>query len=327
MRAPLAAVLVATILVAGCSGKPQADAAGVTDFSDFEEDLEATESTGVIRGVVVDQAINPLAGARVEVTGLQRNTTTDGNGRFGFDDLAPGDYFLSASKPGYTDIQQTALVVAGVEEPKAVRIMLQAVPGSLPYFVPYSYTGFVSCSFKAANYVFRAGDCDPTGALGYRDRDDSHPVFVAENPPLLFQSEITWEHNQDLGESLVTIQVACENEDCSGGGGNAGQDTDLPRVRFCNTRGVAPLICRVTQEEPGGTSGYGLNESHLGDTHKSFEVAVYANCYQQCVNSVYGLGLVFEQKFDLFAHAFYNYEPPEDWTFIATGAVPEPPGG
>src|SRR5687767_10257567 len=94
----LAATLLPTALPGGSGGGGDSEdpAAGV-DFDELE--LEATATTGVIRGIVVDEAIRPVAGAEVGTTlpdgAGARNTTSADDGAFGFDGLPPGTYFLT----------------------------------------------------------------------------------------------------------------------------------------------------------------------------------------------------------------------------------------
>src|SRR5688572_17724784 len=107
MRALAALALLAGALLAGCSSSsndsPSEDGPTFDDLG-----LEATSSTGVIRGLVVDEAIRPVEGARVRLQGgdAPSEALTTDLGTFGFEGLAPGTYFLSVSKPGFFDAQQ-----------------------------------------------------------------------------------------------------------------------------------------------------------------------------------------------------------------------------
>ncbi len=72
-------------------------------------------TTGVIQGVVVDEAGAVIPGAGVEVKNLDTNFTktinTDENGRFVFLQLQSGRYTLTASKQGYTTLVQENLTL------------------------------------------------------------------------------------------------------------------------------------------------------------------------------------------------------------------------
>ncbi len=309
-------------LLAGCSSSGDSPSTSL-DFSD--KGLQATSTTGVIRGVVVDLAIAPIAKANVTLIGKARSTLADDTGRFGFDNLEPGTYFLKASKRGFSGTQQSVEVVAGVSEPPILKVQMERDPTSAPYVVPTHFRGFISCSFKAANFVFDASSCDPTGLAGYSGRDASSPVFEATRAPTYYQSEMTWESNQPIGDQLVTIQWACKKTDSC-------QSDDT--YRLCNVRGPAPLTCRVNATTGGGGGGVGIKEAQLGTNNTAFMVSMFSNC-SPCYRDtgapdplgigILGVGVVTEQTFDVYNHLFYNYSPPADWTFLATGKVPPPP--
>src|SRR3954471_7065827 len=103
-RGIVVAILLSGTLLAGCTGgaKGKANSGATADFTDLG--LEATASTGIIRGIVVDDAIRPLANATVGLQladGKTQNTTSAKDGVFGFDGLAPATYFLHITKLGY----------------------------------------------------------------------------------------------------------------------------------------------------------------------------------------------------------------------------------
>jgi hypothetical protein len=94
MRVVALVALLAAALLAGCSGSNPSDKSSTEPTFD-DLGLQATSSTGVIRGVVVDDAIRPVAGATVSLTGESTGeTVSTAAGTFGFDALAPGTYFL-----------------------------------------------------------------------------------------------------------------------------------------------------------------------------------------------------------------------------------------
>src|SRR5688572_25608227 len=87
------------LFLAGCSGSADSDDADQPPApgDDAFKGLVATDTTGVIRGIVVDQTIRPLGGALVETTVPEKgkvSATSLEDGSFGFDKLPEGTYFL-----------------------------------------------------------------------------------------------------------------------------------------------------------------------------------------------------------------------------------------
>ncbi|MEA3137222.1 MAG: outer rane receptor for ferrienterochelin and colicin, partial [Thermoplasmata archaeon] len=153
VRALLVAAVLSAALFAGCSssGDPPKDELTPADFEELE--LQATETKGLIRGVVVDDAIRPIAGATIDLRGGSSKATskTSEEGLFGFDQLEPGTYFLQVSRLGFRTTQVSAEVVAGVKDPPILRVLMSADLAFVsPYFEQYTFDGFMECSTGAA---------------------------------------------------------------------------------------------------------------------------------------------------------------------------------
>src|SRR5688572_7676599 len=112
MKAVLAILLFANLLLAGCSG---GDPAAPVDASEDFEDLGVapTATTGVILGVVVDASISPIAEATIQVNGADgtKTATSDAEGRFAVGDLQPGTYLLQVTHLLYLPAQTSVEVV------------------------------------------------------------------------------------------------------------------------------------------------------------------------------------------------------------------------
>ncbi|HYP52584.1 MAG TPA: carboxypeptidase-like regulatory domain-containing protein, partial [Pyrinomonadaceae bacterium] len=75
----------------------------------------ASAQGGAIAGRVVNQKGEPVAGATVTATdasGRKRQATTDGEGRFRIEGLAPGSYGVTANAKGFAEAQAAGVVVA-----------------------------------------------------------------------------------------------------------------------------------------------------------------------------------------------------------------------
>ena len=150
MRILLAVAVLAAAALAGCSGggdSPVADEPG--QFDDLG--VKPTATTGVLLGVVVDEAIRPVEGARVEVTkpdGAAVEETTDAEGRFAFGGLEPGTYFLKVRHSQFLPTQSSAEVAAGVEEPPVVRVQLTRLFTQEPYAEIIKFDGYIACAYS-----------------------------------------------------------------------------------------------------------------------------------------------------------------------------------
>lgn len=315
MRTLIALLLVATTL-AGCS-----DAPAVTDDGpDFGElDVVPTATTGVIRGLVVDETIAPIAGAKVVIVGETKETTSNDAGLFGFRDLEAGTYFLEISKSGYASVQQSAEVSAAIE-PAITKVQLIRIPGTEPAFVQHSYEGYIACGLQAGNRLIGADVCNPVGLHG---EDDADPLlFIDGGPPDFYQSEITWEHTQEFGRQLTSTQYTCDDASCDRAIGSPD--------RFCQVWGPAPLLCRVTPAAGWGNAdgtggGEGIATSRLGaEPGGGYVVEMRADCTVCVPATALGVGLILEQNFLLYNHLFYNFEPAEEWRFLTDGAPTVP---
>lgn len=128
-------------MLAGCS-EDAAPPVEDDDFADVEVDEKAT--TGAISGVVVSETIVPIEGAIVSLAGQTETVTTNAEGQFAFEDLAPGAYFVSATAETYLDAQTNVEVVAGsVVTP---RIMLAKDPAPQPYIASEQFNGHMVLS-------------------------------------------------------------------------------------------------------------------------------------------------------------------------------------
>jgi hypothetical protein len=283
-----AACLVILLVLAGCAGKPKVDPAPA-QFQDLG--LKADDGTGVIRGVVVDSAIKPIAGAVVTLVDTKEEATTDSEGRFGYSNVAPGPHFLTADKAGFGAIQTSVEVVAGETAPRATIIQMVRVPGTEPRVMMLEWHGFMQCSWTA-------GGAFATGCLigSYTD-DDSRKFDVIEGQPAFLQSEVLWKATQTLGTSFCMRHYA--SQDIGG------------TVLMDDVCGPSPLLQQADAAR--------LNETGVG-TSKGIERLVWVDGY----GTHQGPGFALNQKFDLFTTLFYNFVPDPDWRFVDDGPYPVP---
>lgn len=328
MRTPAAALaLLALAALAGCfggDGRAQAEPDG------------ATATTGILRGVVVDEAIRPVAGAWVNVTapGVAYNATTGDDGLFRFVGLAPGNYIVTAAKRYYAPHQSAAVVLAEVQDPEAVRLQLVFEPRLAPFAQVYKYEGMLECgtnTFHTCSNVNIATwivVCANTGVCVGNVTSDRSLFFQGVDPgPTFLQAELAWDATLPSGAEL-SFYI---------GGGNEAELKAGIGATYNVTDGPSPLMLRIsdhegesawcrTQDPPCGEtvlrdSGIGSERALLvqvdgGPTYKHPACGTVSPC---------GAGWSMQQAFTMYTTVFYGYEPPLDWLFTATGAPPPAP--
>jgi hypothetical protein len=126
------------VLLAGCGANTSgAGQVRLGDGSHLSLDLPSSEAPkpddirGAVSGVVVDEAIFPLANATIAVRERDWKATTDAQGRFSLLDEPPGLYTLVVSHDGYADGLGTVNIHSG-EVTKAI-VQVQRLPFIQPY--------------------------------------------------------------------------------------------------------------------------------------------------------------------------------------------------
>jgi hypothetical protein len=304
-------VLLAPLLLAlfaGCSSPPAQDTSSSTLAQDVH--LAATETTGVIRGIVVDAAIHPLAGAHVSTMAADRrlHTNTTPNGSFGFQGLAAGTYFVQAEKAGYKAIQTSVVVTAGIDSPKAVSIQLEANPTTKPYVETLSFKGFLACG--VAVFLTSVG-CTTVGPLA--DNTGSRAIFHYgyTQLPKWMQGELIWDQAQPGGGELIWEAVV--------GGTNAHvgyrETTTSPALMFWNTT--------TLKDHEKDVLADGIDVRFFGGAHPACHAPVQPELPPNPSGFTrplfFGCGLTVNQETKVIVDTFYNFTPPEGWRHTKDG--------
>lgn len=316
-------------LLAGCSaGSDVAGGKGPPD-----------PSLGAIAGVVVDDAIRPIAEASVVVTGggSSVNTTSDASGLFYVEGLTPGAYLVRVSKQFYSPHEQAVVVATGVEEPDLVRFQLVFEAASVPFSTVYKYEGFHECglnfirvcsNINIATWIVVCGSTGGAVCLGNVTGDRSLFFQEIDGIPTFLQAELVWEPTVDLGRALAFVI----------GGGNESELNSGFASGYNFTSGESPLMLRITNHEGESSWCYQnvedcevpetLNYTRIG-TERTLLGQVDAGSSQEVggcgLISPCSIGLSVQQRFTMFTTVFYGYEPADEWRFTDTGAPPPPP--
>jgi hypothetical protein len=307
-------LLVACLLLSGCGGHSDATATGALPAG-----------TGVLRGVVVDDAIRPMPGASVEVHqggGVLRNATSGANGQFLFRGLPPGSYFVNAQKPHYRRAQLSAAVVADVAEPPALRIQLTALQGELAFYTQFKIRGFMECAGLGGNWCFIANyyPCYAERTAGQPcsaniTSDNSyfrldHQFRDYQRVPDWTQVELVWRSTQDVFDYL---QMRADL---------VGPNLLIDSAN--STYGPSPLQVNLNHTYAQKWS-LGVNRSLALESFSSGNAACNTNPTAAPYLCVIATATV-NQDITYYVHAFYGYRPPLGWHFTSDGMVPPPPG-
>ena len=304
MRSVALVALLLSAVLAGCAdgADPTSTANDLVDEGEFAN-LQATSQTGVIRGVVVDEAIRPIAGATVSlpVGGLNRNTTTSDAGAFGFDGLEAGTYFLTVSKPGFKGVQQSTEVVAGDSQPPLLKVLLVMDPTTTPYFQVVTWTGYLECSLRIGVPGTTGVGVNACNDVG--NQDVNYPLAPLDSVPDLLQAELIWDSTQTLGSGLSFV---------------VGPPSCID-IKYARADGPSALVIRMNSTLIVEASEDNTDEGFDPETGLCYRV--FSWTADEVANSA---GLVTQQRFEAYFHAFYNMLPPEGWQFSVDGN-PVPP--
>ncbi|MCA1812166.1 MAG: carboxypeptidase-like regulatory domain-containing protein [Halobacteriales archaeon] len=326
--APLA--LIALFLLSGCSSKATTDT--ITGAVD-DLQLEATATTGVIRGVVVDEGIRPLAGVLLTATsqGSSFTANSTSTGSFGFQGLPPGTYFVKAHKLGFRDTQVSTEVHAGVSDPHPLKVLLSL---DSTYVKPYAsatvFKGFIECGVVTPG-VGIAVCSIPNGTTCGNDpvpcsanvTSDNFSMFIAVDGgvPLWIQHELVWDATQAAGNQFSLVARTATAEGFQGGS----YEKDLPD----QPTGESPLLAVVNTTT---IKEYDIGRNGTGLAPAVFTGGVEGTGSQVCAPDTpatnpfcaFDTGVTLEQDFTMYTHVFYGFLPPEGYRFSNDGE-PVPP--
>ena len=292
----LACTLMATAL-AGCGDESPKDPLDGVELGN----VDATSTTGGIRGVVVDQAIRPIGDAEIRVLSTDLKTKSAADGTFVLSGIKAGTVFVVASHPTHDEVQQSVEVVAGVADPKAIKFQLTRLIDAEPYMTTIKEQGFIVCS---ANLVgLKSEECgegvgvDGQGRVGKNPNNRAQIDFTVDGPHLAtLIVEQVWEPSTEVGggeaagqfDTVVALAWSCLPE-CKG-------DT------LGSAAMASPLLIRIDRP---------VLESREFASDTVFSTFTWAEDNP---------GILLEQEFEEFISMFYYLEAPADWSF-AGGSV------
>jgi hypothetical protein len=289
------------LLLAGCAEEPTAAGGGQT----------LAPGTLTLAGVVVDEALRPVAGANV-TAGDGRSATTGTAGEFSFAGLEPGVYVVQATKTGFA-AATTQVVLAETQESPLVKLVLVADVSDVAYAETYAIDGFVECGvyfvvgfFAACSAPNTASTiaCPATGVCaGNVTGDRSLILLPIERQPDWVQMEAAWEATTETSRVMMVQSGATTRTEVASGG-----------LQILNeTVGPSPNLNIL--------AGKTLEDSSIGVAPDSL---LYMRLHT-APNPPANAGLAVQQPFKLLIHVFYGYTPTPGWRFSEDPTVPPPP--
>lgn len=185
--------------LAGCvdSGEPAEPAAttSVNPGPDF----------GAIEGQVIDQEQLPVTGAAVVMLELSLETTTDEDGLFFFEQVAPGAAKIFFQKLGYESIGKTVQVQAG--ETTQVEVLLETIQVADPWMETFIGEGFMTCQWSTPVVKSRIA-CNEIG-----DDEKSRFDWMVQPGLLETLTETVWEQTSALSPEYIELDHIFD-DDC-----------------------------------------------------------------------------------------------------------------
>ncbi|MEA3203684.1 MAG: Carboxypeptidase regulatory-like domain [Thermoplasmata archaeon] len=306
LRLALLAFTLCGVTLAGCASKATPDSQTTTVPG---VDVNATPTTGVIRGIVVDTAVRPLAGVHLSLKAGDKTMATDSlaNGGFGFQNLAPGTYFITAQKAGFNEVRVSADVKANDNAPAITKVAMEANPSTKPFVESYVFKGFMDCSTTAGApgvgslgvalcSIPNGASCglDPVPCSPNVTTDNTQVHYQVQRVPTWVQSELVWQSTQALGSDLsVMYSWTCDTN----GGFLCDHSVDGP----------SPLLLTAGAKD--------IQKIGIGNS-----TDIYVRVFNTATSASMGtVGATVEQDFLVYTHVFYGFVPPEGYRFSKDG--------
>ncbi|HEX9815977.1 MAG TPA: carboxypeptidase-like regulatory domain-containing protein [Candidatus Thermoplasmatota archaeon] len=240
---PVAILITALTFLAGCTSATGSDTTpgGPAAVEPSAEPAVASDTTGAIAGLVVDDSLLPIAGALVGIQDQTLTATTDVGGSFTFNALPPGRYVVLANALGYQAASKAADVAAG--EVVNARLVLSPLPTAVPFPETLQFNGLIECGWGISGAG--TGNCLPIQFLlqqtGTQNPTNTEIIglFLHSDAPSIVQGvfEMAWDPSAATTAAELSLLVELEQTGAIGGD------------QYGSASGPSPLRV-VTDNEP-----------------------------------------------------------------------------
>lgn len=283
------------LLVSGC-----ADGGNDRALDDPSAPLgHFTGDRGAIVGTLLDVEGRPLVNGTAFLVGTSEFASVRADGRFAFNDLAAGTYAVAATAPGFITAQRRVEVVAN--QAVEISILLEPQPIHEPHLWYKPTEGYWSCVLRL--YVQNA-DCSTVTGEPY---DGSFAFPVAANYSTLY-FELTWKPSSLYTQpSRASMSFYSYNATTMPGGRPHGVNRSAPVITVTVRPGDAPMQPQWTKYPSDMTEArvYLIPIGYVDPTPDE--------------HGRYGLGVIYQQRYKLYASFFYYQEKSDKYTGIPDG--------
>jgi Carboxypeptidase regulatory-like domain len=273
-------LLLALVLLAGCAQDAPTPAGPVAP---------TPEAPSVLYGIVLDEAVRPIAGAAVTVTGANLTALSSEDGSFAFPDTVPRErpLVLVASSPGHqsASVQASLPAEGGVQ----VRIVLPLQAADTGFRDVLKFDGVIGCqaSLAVSEEEPRLVDCG-----GQLDPGKTNWTFAASPKLVAAVVEVSWTAGQPLAEGLGATLTHVE----------PGAEPSV----LSEVVGRSPLRLVVAQQVAAQRFAQG----------GELRLDVYARPVTDEDEQAVAATVAAEQKFQAFASLFYGVAPDPTYSFV-----------
>lgn len=310
-----ALLLIVAILLGGClGGSTPAQPQGTESEAPIVGPALVSDSQGGIEGTVIDATLLPIPNVVVHLRESSgdapalKNTTTALDGRFIFELVDPGTYRVSTSAPGFGNVTQLVVVVAG--EAAKVRLVLTELPSDEPYVALLIQNGIFNCGVAV---IAVSAVCLPTvtgAVLGPHKTALFFPVPVGHQAVV---AETDWPNREQVMRNWYMNDEKDDNVydgDCLGDaiGGAILRKDFTPDT----TATSYSTLCPEVTVFPPSSQNFTLLVATFYDGAYQREIDGTARPVcdaNPAVGYCTGVGVIFEMRYTQYVTIFVNQRP------------------
>jgi hypothetical protein len=309
-RSTIGLLTALTMVMAGCAGS-RAEPLAV------ESEEPVTSEVGIIRGIVIDEAVVPIPNANVSVFESPIRTRSGSDGQFELRNVPAGEHRIVVEAQSYESASLTVSVEVGGSA--FAQIQLKRIAGDIGYFTTKIGRGILFCSATyrqaiLANDVqqpasFTGASCNVLNSTGVDQ--STYFYWVSDDLSLMrgAAAETVWSSSQAFGNGLVQdwAVIGCANNR------NASFGRDYGPSPLQNILGSFELEYRINDIPNSSCDA----AEHCNLTACQMIVRVFSWPSTNPDAVPVDVGITLSQTYSHYVTEFYLQEPPPDFTALA----------